>query len=425
MDVTTDSTWGREIFEAVLSSPSVEAAEAWALLGTCKAARSVGGAASLKQLRAVALVTTAHKPLEEQYAVPFVCDLFPYEGGSTEFYGNTPEYRWPNASAIPMGYVFTRDVLYPKRNDYINDPGWNDDSLVPVRPDQKYTTDDELAMPGFKLMSTHEAEAKAAEDDAESVREEGASGASVMTASTSLPQLRALLRRCPNVISLRLCNPDLPSEVRSFLATELGALAPKLEVLDLSCPGADPDPLDTNIIAHVSDLHAALASLPNLRILLADAGTRLSRIPLSVGDHVPTRYFSGISPHTSLDYVRYPPRMMDYMAPQDVASMMRDVNALLVACPALRILDFTACAAEWYNQENPGANRSFFSKLRRKVKDDDHGASRLTHIFAKRHNFNEYMGPPGGTGGDWVFNVLDQIDAPGAWDLLKMDTGGE
>jgi hypothetical protein len=125
MDVTTDSTWGREIFEAVLSSPSVEAAEAWALLGTCKAARGVGGAASLKQLRAVALVTTAHKPLEEQYAVPFVCDLFPYEGGSTEFYGNTPEYRWPNASAIPMGYVFTRDGLYPERNDYINDPGWN------------------------------------------------------------------------------------------------------------------------------------------------------------------------------------------------------------------------------------------------------------------------------------------------------------
>jgi hypothetical protein len=92
---------GREIFEALLSSPSVEAAEAWALLGTCKAARSVGGAASLKEVCAVALfTTTAHKPLEEQYAVPFVCDLFPHEGSATEYCHRVllgvevPEYRW-------------------------------------------------------------------------------------------------------------------------------------------------------------------------------------------------------------------------------------------------------------------------------------------------------------------------------------------
>jgi hypothetical protein len=87
-------------------------------------------------------------------------------------------------------------------------------------------------------MSTREAEAEAADDD-DAVRDEGASGAGAMTTSTSLPQLRALLLRCPNVISLRLCNPDLPFEdVRSFIAAELGSLVPKLEVLDLSCGGA-------------------------------------------------------------------------------------------------------------------------------------------------------------------------------------------
>ena len=73
---------GREIFEAMLSSTSVEAAGAWALLGTCKAARSVGGAASLKeQVCAVAVVPD----VEGHHAVPFVFDGHPYLGGNTEY----------------------------------------------------------------------------------------------------------------------------------------------------------------------------------------------------------------------------------------------------------------------------------------------------------------------------------------------------
>jgi hypothetical protein len=215
----------REIFETMLSSSSVGAAEAWALLGSCKAARSVGGAASLKELTAVALLSPTSTPLEElQYAVPFVCDLHPYVGGNTEFGGGPdPEYRWPNASAIPMGYVLTRDKLYPGRNSGYDEPSsWSER--------EAYTGADELTVPGFKLMSTREAEAEAAQaeaeaaearyendnsdssssyDDDDSSREdEGASsGAGAVTTSSSLSQLRCLLRRCPNVLSLRLLQP--------------------------------------------------------------------------------------------------------------------------------------------------------------------------------------------------------------------------
>jgi len=40
---TVDDNPARELFEALLSNPALGAAEALALLGTCKAARSVGG----------------------------------------------------------------------------------------------------------------------------------------------------------------------------------------------------------------------------------------------------------------------------------------------------------------------------------------------------------------------------------------------
>ena len=52
---TVDDNPARELFEALLSNPALGAAEALALLGTCKAARSVGGAPSLAALRAVSL----------------------------------------------------------------------------------------------------------------------------------------------------------------------------------------------------------------------------------------------------------------------------------------------------------------------------------------------------------------------------------
>jgi hypothetical protein len=47
----------RKIFEVLLSSPLLGAAEALALLGTFKDARGVGGAASLDAVRAVCTLT--------------------------------------------------------------------------------------------------------------------------------------------------------------------------------------------------------------------------------------------------------------------------------------------------------------------------------------------------------------------------------
>ena len=76
----------------------------------------------------------------------------------------------------------------------------------------------------------------------------------------------------------------------SFVAAELGMLAPKLEVLELSeCD-----------IGRVADLHAMLASLPQLRILLfsGDGGAR---------DGVGAGYYVGMATHPSLEYCAFSP----------------------------------------------------------------------------------------------------------------------
>ena len=71
----------RELFEALLSRPAVGAAEAMALLGTCRAARSVGVAvsASLTAVRAVAVVdpnnTADHRCAK--LVAPLIVDLEP------------------------------------------------------------------------------------------------------------------------------------------------------------------------------------------------------------------------------------------------------------------------------------------------------------------------------------------------------------
>jgi hypothetical protein len=58
----------REIFEVLLSSPLLGAAEALALLGTCKYARGVGRAASLDAVRAVSTCIDG----DDEYVVPHV-----------------------------------------------------------------------------------------------------------------------------------------------------------------------------------------------------------------------------------------------------------------------------------------------------------------------------------------------------------------
>ena len=79
---TMDDKTARELFEALLSNLALGAAEALALLGTCKAARSVGGAPSLAALRAVSLDedSTAVGPATPQHpsgwrVVPLVRSL--------------------------------------------------------------------------------------------------------------------------------------------------------------------------------------------------------------------------------------------------------------------------------------------------------------------------------------------------------------
>ena len=114
-----------------------------------------------------------------------------------------------------------------------------------------------------------------------------------------LAQLRALLLYCPNVVSLRLSNLELP-ELGAFVRFELGAIAPNLEVLDLSCA----------FISNVADLHAMLAALPGLRVLLFSGDSSIGNratLDMDGGVHIdmgPHQLFHGMAEHSSLEYVR-------------------------------------------------------------------------------------------------------------------------
>ena len=157
---------GRDFFEALLlSSPSVGAAEAVALLGTCGAARSVGAAASLDALRAIAVGTDP--------VVPLIRDLEPVQDDDDE-YGDYGRKFWLERTSALRGGVArggtARIVLKTPASD----------EVIETDP---------------------------------------------------LPELVALLRRCPNLLSLRLdnCCYELP-DVGTLVGRELGAFAPLLEV---------------------------------------------------------------------------------------------------------------------------------------------------------------------------------------------------
>jgi hypothetical protein len=87
-------------------------------------------------------------------------------------------------------------------------------------------------------------------------------------------------------------------------------------VLDLSCA----------TIETVAHLQAAIAALPSLRVVLfsGDGGVEQSRKP----------YFVGMASHPALEYVRF---QHDVPA----VNLLKDCKALLVACPAMRVFDFT------------------------------------------------------------------------------------
>ena len=152
---------GRELFEALLlSSPAVGAAEAMALLGTCRAARSVGAAASLANISAVAVVNSENG----EPVVPLIRDLDPSQENN-----DSPKVWLQRTSAV-RGRV-ARDAAA---------------RVVLNKADSEVSTD-------------------------------------------PVPALSELLRRCPNVVSLRLVSSELP-DVGLVVGRELGALAPSLEV---------------------------------------------------------------------------------------------------------------------------------------------------------------------------------------------------
>jgi hypothetical protein len=216
-------------------------------------------------------------------------------------------------------------------------------------------------------------------------------GATAKTVPASLPKLRALLRQCPNVVILSLGDLDLPpKDMGFFVASELSRLAPRLEVLDLSCC----------CIEKVTDLHAMLESLPHLRIFLfsGDGG---------VGDGDDDFYYVGMARHPSLQSVRLQP---------DVSDQMTDVEALLCACPAIRAIDFTECGGycgqrsilvdiEALRQEVLGQKELTAAPVTRIVQGGRTPAvsyaGRVTHIFATMNQLHEH-GPE-----DWIINALD------------------
>jgi hypothetical protein len=113
-----------------------------------------------------------------------------------------------------MGYMFSPSELYPGRS-YHNPDAYSDDWREHrLRLNEDLDWDlrkelrDKLTAPGFiKLASTqHQAKDQA---DGKAEAEDERAGASAMTASSSMLQLRTLLHRCPNVRSLRLCNSSL------------------------------------------------------------------------------------------------------------------------------------------------------------------------------------------------------------------------
>lgn len=165
-----------------------------------------------------------------------------------------------------------------------------------------------------------------------------------------LERLRWLLRRCPNVVSLRLgLYPGPPWEATSeFVEGELGELAPDLEVLDLS-----------EVVLTRASLHAALAALPKLRVLLFSDGGGVD----DVGRY--GRVFQGMAEHPSLEYVKLSP----------YHDTMGDVRALVARCPALKALDLLL-GSLFFGE---------FFALRKLVANNTDGLGRLTNIFASEY----------------------------------------
>jgi hypothetical protein len=119
----------REIFEALLSNPHVVPAEAWALLGTCRAARSVGGAASLRAVRA--LLLGEYKGFGPSEIVLHLRDLEPAVDDE-----NNEEKTWDNESpvvSVPDQFAGAA-VKFTQSETARNHRDWK---LLPSNPDRE------------------------------------------------------------------------------------------------------------------------------------------------------------------------------------------------------------------------------------------------------------------------------------------------
>ena len=122
-----------------------------------------------------------------------------------------------------------------------------------------------------------------------------------------------------------------------------------------------------------------------MRVLLfsGDGGVTCALGPDGV---TPAAYFAGMKEHPSLEHVRLQPDEIDVCS-------LTEFQELLVACPALRVIDFSEFWEEGFEPE--------IRLMRRMVVQNKYGAGRLTHVFFRLRSFLEGMDE------EAVVNVLD------------------
>ena len=256
MDATSPAPPGalvepvREVYEALLSNPLLGAAEAVALLGTCRTARDVKFASSLRAIRAVAVTEESG---DDVPVVPKVRSLLPSTSSSISAAASAPgggsnttrRKRWRELSAVRIA---------PARHKK------QQEGATTTTPPATAAVVARFYVRRSTTQKNHEEDSRGGDGRRGAARQE-----------EDADSLRALVRLCPNIVSMRVkrTTGDLAfmSDLGRLLTAELGTLAPKLEVLELptSCVTFD-----------TFNLRAALAALPRLRGRVLDHYTIFS-----------------------------------------------------------------------------------------------------------------------------------------------------
>ena len=97
--------------------------------------------------------------------------------------------------------------------------------------------------------------------------------------------------------------------------------------------------------------------------------------------------------HPSLTYMRLPLSNL-------VDSCEAVVKDLLASCPALRVIDFTEFGFDWRVRfhDDDVDWPTILRDIKEYVERDVYGADRLTHVFARRRDFNDH---------EWVVNLFE------------------